>query len=67
MKNKTLFEPDILYKDIEDRIEHIKAKKNLNFTFYRCIRMLVFLGGAGVTVLFKNRVLYSYSISGMPN
>lgn len=51
MKNKTLFETDILYKDIEDRIEHIKAKKNLNFTFYRSVRMLVFLGGAGVTIL----------------
>lgn len=51
MKNKVLKDSDILYQDIEYRIERIKNKKNLNYALHRSVRMLVFIGGACVTVL----------------
>ncbi|WP_281231423.1 DUF4231 domain-containing protein [Flavobacterium gelatinilyticum] len=42
---------DILYSDIENRIDSIKAKKNINITLFRTTRVVVFIAGAVITIL----------------
>ncbi|WP_294322603.1 SLATT domain-containing protein [uncultured Chryseobacterium sp.] len=51
MKIKALKEADILYRDIEQRIDSIKAKKRVYTVFYRLTKVTVFMAGAAITIL----------------
>ena len=51
MKIKDLKESDLLYKDIESRIDSIKTKKNTYTILYRTSKVVVFVAGALITIL----------------
>jgi hypothetical protein len=61
MKIKTLKDSDLLYADIENRIDSIKAKKNLYTLFFRFAKVAIFVGGGLITVFtgWKNGDLSS--------
>lgn len=50
MKIKEL-KNDLLYYDIEERIDSIKRKKDVYLFLYRATKIIVFIAGATVTVL----------------
>lgn len=50
MKIKEL-KKDLLYYDIEERIDSIKRKKDVYLFLYRATKIVVFIAGATVTVL----------------
>lgn len=51
MKIVQLKEHDILYRDIESRIDSIKNKRNKYLVSHKFFRGLVFLAGAIITIL----------------
>lgn len=51
MKIDQLKETDFLYKDIEERIDHIKGKKNKYIILFRITKIIVFIAGAMITIL----------------
>lgn len=51
MKIKALKENDIFYKDLESRIDSIKAKKNKYTILYKTTKIIVFMAGASITIL----------------
>lgn len=51
MKIPVLKETDVLYRDIEQRIDSIKAKKRVYTVFYRLTKVIVFMAGAAITIL----------------
>ena len=68
MKIKGLRDEDLLYEDVELHIDKIKRKKNIYLVFYRIIKMLTFIGGAGITILVgwdknpPNALLFKHTI-----
>jgi hypothetical protein len=56
MKIKEL-KKDLLYSDIEERINSIKRKKNIYLLLYRATKIIVFIAGATVTVLTGWKIL----------
>jgi hypothetical protein len=51
MKIQQLKESDLLYQDIEKRIDSIKQKKNLYLSLFRTTKIIVFIAGATITIL----------------
>lgn len=51
MKIQELKDNDLLYSDIESRIDSIKRKKQIYTVFYRMTKVITFLAGAAITIL----------------
>ncbi len=51
MKIKGLRDEDLLYEDVELHIDKIKSKKNTYVLLYRFMKIITFIGGAGITIL----------------
>ncbi|MBP9792881.1 MAG: hypothetical protein KBC56_02665 [Flavobacterium sp.] len=51
MKITELIESDLLYRDIEIRIENIKRKKNMYLILFRSSKVITFSAGAMITIL----------------
>jgi hypothetical protein len=51
MKIDKLKDHDLLYRDIESRIDKIRKKKNRYIVLHRATKVIVFLAGASITIL----------------
>ncbi|MDW8851661.1 SLATT domain-containing protein [Flavobacterium sp. MMLR14_040] len=63
----TKLKDDLLYYDIEKRIDSIKGKKNINIFLFRLTKIIVFIAGATVTVITGWRITNSDLINFNPD
>ena len=56
MKIKDLKEQDLLYRDLESRIDSIKSKQRLYNILHKTTRIVVFFAGAAITILTGWRI-----------